>query len=262
MSDLCLPYSLSKYDKTVVKYTSIFVVEMLGVLIFHFIGSASATPWTNALCLTAMVFYCAKVSAAHLNPAVSLCFMILGYNNPFEMVLYWMAQITGALISSMLLVGVIPVLDIRGGNQLYSGCFTANELLSNSQIFAWELICTTILLLSIFSVVWHTHNKDGYGNTGPMIIGITLAACAFASSTWTGGAMNPARVIGSSVVFNCNSKMGYYILGELFAGAFASILILPWYGLNVDPWYFKTDGRAPTMNSRRFDFISTKQTTR
>ena len=47
----------------------------------------------------------------------------------------------------------------------------------------------------------------------------------------TGGALNPARALGPSIVFICNWKTTWvYVLAELAGGAIAGVASFPLYG--------------------------------
>jgi glycerol uptake facilitator-like aquaporin len=213
------------------------VSEFLGSLIFHFVGSVAPTPVANAAILIVLVYYTARMSGAHLNPALSVTFALLGYINPVELVFYWMAQMSGAVMGAMWIALMMPRASIRG-DALSSqfGCFLPSTALSDAQIFGWEATCTFAFILPIFSVVWYTQSKSGYGNTGPLIVGLSLYASASAASPWTGGALNPARALASPIVFQCpggiDSKLWLYVLGELLGAILVPIAIIPWYGVS------------------------------
>lgn len=241
-----------------------FLMECLGCMIFHFVGSVSPTPTSNALVLLVLVYFSAKVSGAHLNPAISLTFTALGHIHPYEMLVYWTAQISGCILGALWIACLVPALHIRSNTSslsptttYFDGCFVPNSQLSNAGVFGWEAISTFSFILPIFAVVWYTQNKDGYGNTGPLIVGFSLYANALACGHWTGAALNPARVLGSPAVFNCGNKkhMFYYIIGELTGALVAVIAIIPWYGISINSWYIQ---KVPeTLKDKMILFHST-----
>ena len=56
-----------------------------------------------------------------------------------------------------------------------------------------------------------------------------LGCCA--GGPLTGAALNPARVIGPALVFNCYwDTVFVYIFAELFGGFLAAVIVLPLYG--------------------------------
>lgn len=209
-----------------------FFAEISACMMFHFIGSVSPTPWANGIALMVMVYYTAKISGAHLNPALSLTFTLLGHTNPLEMLVYWIAQVGGCCLGALFIKLLTPYPIIN------NGCFIANPSLNNALIFGWETFCTFTFILPIFSVVWYTSHKQGYGNTGPLIVGLSLIANALAAGPFTGAAFNPARVLGSHIVFNCEGgTVLYYILGEFLGAAIVPLAIFPFYGINENAWY-------------------------
>lgn len=220
--------------------------EFVGCMMFHFIGSVSPTPWANGIALMTLVYYTAKTSGAHLNPAVSTTFMALGHITPLEMIGYWSAQITGCAFGALWIAALVPQLypghTINDPRALYfSGCFVPRSELSHAQIYGWEAVCTTCFIAPIFAVVWYTQAKHGYGNVGPIVIGLSLIANALVAGQFTGAALNPARALGSEIIFKCpkSNLIWYYILGELTAGLVAPLFLLQWYGIAPKAWYLK-----------------------
>jgi glycerol uptake facilitator-like aquaporin len=224
-------------------------------MMFHFIGSISPTPIANSMALMVLVYYTAKTSGAHLNPALSLTFTLLGHTNPLEMLFYWIAQITGCAIGALWIALLVPGLGVRQRieKHAYDGCFIPRSDLSNAAIFGWEAFTTFCFIVPIFSVVWYTTHKKGYGNTGPIMIGFSLFASALAAGPFTGAALNPARVLGSPIVFDCmnRSVIFYYIIGELCGAALVPLVIMPWYGISREAWYI---GCIPNTIRRKMKY--------
>lgn len=225
-----------------------FAHEFLACMMFHFIGSVCPTPLGNSMALMVLVYYTAKTSGAHLNPALSLTFTILGHTNPLEMICYWVAQVSGCAMGAMWLALLVPGLHIRqritrSGSAItyYDGCFIPDGRLSHASIFGWEAFTTFCFLVPIFSVVWYTTHKKGYGNTGPIMVGLSLFASALAAGPFTGAALNPARALASPIVFDCNNMgvLFYYIIGELTGALAVPLAIMPWYGIARDAWYLE-----------------------
>jgi glycerol uptake facilitator-like aquaporin len=227
--------------------------EFMACMLFHFIGSVCATAAANGVVLMVLVYYTAKMSGAHLNPAVSFTFTLLGHTNPVEMLVYWVAQLAGCVVGALWLAALVPGLHIgaqvtsyRSGAALDNllagpadGCFLPDGELTNAQIWGWEAAGTFCFLVPIFSVVWYTQHKSGYGNTGPIMVGLSLYAAAMATGPWTGAALNPARVLASPIVFRCPrpQTLLYYVLGQLTGAFCVPVAIVPWYGISGAPWY-------------------------
>lgn len=220
-----------------------FFAETSACAIFHFIGSISPTPWANGIALMVLVYYTAKTSGAHLNPALTLTFTLLGHTNPIELLVYWIAQTFGTILGALWIALLVPGMSIgepcnENKQCIYDGCFYPGIEMSHARVFGWEAFGTFCFILPIFSVVWYTLHKEGYGNTGPLMVGLSLIANALAVGPFTGAAFNPARVFASPVVFKCdNSYMLYYILGEFTGAAIVPLIIAPWYGISPTAWY-------------------------
>ena len=219
------------------------VVELLACMMFHFIGSVSPTPWANGIALMVLVYFSAKISGAHLNPAVTLTFCLLGHTPPSEVLAYWAAQVAGCALGALWIACLVPGLAVRatpdGPFAALYGCFVPNESLSDLQVFAWEAVCTCSFIIPVFSVVWYSASKYGYGTTGPLIVGLSLLANALACGQFTGASLNPARTVASPIVFAC-PRVGStyaYVLGELLGGTVAVVAIVPWYGISRHSWY-------------------------
>lgn len=232
------------------------LAEFTGCMIFHFLGSVSPTPATNATALLVLVYYTARMSGAHLNPALSMTFTLLGYTNVVELLVYWFAQFTGAMVGALWIAALLPELEVNAkvGGLSYHGCFSrANDSITLAQVVGWEAVCTFCFILPIFSVVWYTQHKSGYGNTGPIIVGLSLYAAASAASQWTGGALNPARALASAVVFKCPDvgALWYYVLGEALGALTVPLAIVPWYGVSASIVGSESGGSSGAASSSR-----------
>lgn len=222
-----------------------FTSEFLGTMLFHLIGSLSPTPECNAVALMTLVFFTAKLSGGHLNPIITWVFNLLGYTNPIELAVYIIAQISGSIMGALWLMLMVPGLSI-GSNynnnnyQIeYNGCFTPKDTMTVGQIIACEALGTYSFALIIFSVVWYTQKKQGYGTIGPIMVGLSLLSPAYAFGRYTGAAFNPARTLASYIVYSC--VPGYiawsYIAGQILGSFVATLTIIPWYGIAEDSWY-------------------------
>lgn len=237
-------YWMSLWDNSLLSKA---YAEFMGCMIFHFIGSVAPTAIANAVALTTLVFYTAKISGGHLNPAVTLTFCILGHTDPLEMFVYWMAQVAGCIAGAMWIAALIPGLQFKNGlpeapfDQLV-GCVQAHHSITNGQVLGWEAVGAFCFIVPVFSVVWYTQNKSGYGSTGPIMVGIALYAVALAIGDFTGALVNPARTVASDAIFACgHSKLiPFYIVGQVVGACLAPLAIVPWYGLSARPWYGRT----------------------
>jgi glycerol uptake facilitator-like aquaporin len=226
------------------KWYSRFAAELVSSLGFQVIGAAAGTPAGNGLALVCAVLFAAKTSQAILNPALSLTYCLTGYISPGELVLYSLAQVAGCILGCLWLSVLVPGASVRGPGSSASadiGCFVPSGDLSAGEVVAWEFTGSLVFYVTVMVVVKYSLLKRGYGNVGPIVIGIALTACALALQGRTGGAMNPARTLAPWIVAGCGpsapgTTVGLYVAGQYVAGAIAPFVIVPWYGFAPNSW--------------------------
>ena len=206
--------------------------EFLGCFIITFIRTVAIDKTLAAIALVIMIHYTANISGGHLNMCVTLTFMLLGHNNPLELIIYWISQLSGAFVGTLLAIGLTPDDTIH--------CTLPQMEITSWQVFGWEAVCMFIFILPVFSVVWFTQNNSGYGNIGPIIIGLAAYATGEAASPWTGGFLDPARNIASRLLLACGKTsspfIGQYIGGQFLGAILGSICIIPYYGIAPVHW--------------------------
>lgn len=215
----------------------VFAAEFLGCLFFTFCTTLNNTPWTNAAVLSCWVYFSSHVSSAHLNPALSLAFVLLGHHHFVELHVYLTAQLTGSLCGAAIARFLVP-----WSVEEEIGCFKPAPRLDNWQIFGFECMLTASFIVSVFVVVFYTRDKLGFGNMGPMLIGLALLANGLAGGAYTGCALNPARVFASPIVIGCtnNNYVAHaYILGEFTGALIAVVIVSIFFGVNANAWFAK-----------------------
>ncbi|KAK9841100.1 hypothetical protein WJX84_002453 [Apatococcus fuscideae] len=214
--------------------------EFIGTMLFAVFGGAiPADPygnsaWLNGLSLAVFVYVTANISGGHLNPAITLPTIMTGHTGLIKGVVYIIMQLGGATVGSLLLAGLYPGLGI-GKPYLAAGSFTVSPELghiSKGMAFGWECIMTFTLVAIVYSVAL---GEPNFGNVGPFVIGLVQAMASFATSNKTGAAINPARALGPTFVFQCNwSSIWVYVLAELAGGLIAGLVSWPLYGSGKD----------------------------
>jgi len=214
----------------------VFVAEFLGTLFFTLLPSLNNTEATNAAALALWVYFASHTSSAHLNPAITLAFVLLGHHHPNEILIYIPAQILGALTGATFTKYLIPDSVARS-----LGCFVPMASLNSWQVFGIEMLLTMSFIIGVFTVVFYTKDKLGFGNLGPLLIGLALFANAQAGGHYTGAALNPARVIASPIIIGCQGSnyIHSYILGELAGALGAFVVTFVFFGINADSWYVR-----------------------
>ncbi len=169
------------------------------------------------------VYTAANISGGHLNPAVTISTLLCGFYPVLHAVLYIILQIAGGICGSLLAAGLMPGAKVGMGAK-GPGCFEPKvdvgvDALTAAQLFGWETIMTFTLISAVYAC---GIAKPGHGSFTPLVVGLTLTACAGTGGRFTGAALNPARVIGPAAVFKCSKGHWWnYILAEILAAVLA-----------------------------------------
>jgi glycerol uptake facilitator protein len=167
------------------------------------IGDHDSIAWAWGLGVTLGVYVAARLSGAHINPAVTLalaCFKGFSWKKVLP---YVLAQTAGAFVAALLVrwnyTEVLAKFD-PGHTVKSQGVFSTlpgNGVLPVSEWGALrdQVIGSAILLLLIFAITDLLNTPPG-ANMAPLIIGLLVVAIGMAWGTDAGYAINPARDLG------------------------------------------------------------------
>jgi len=194
------------------------LTELVGSFLFMTVialsGSAGQlAPLAIGIGLAAMVYMGGHISGAHYNPAVSLGVLLRRGINARTLLLYWVAQLAGAVLAftaGWLVSGHTPGIHPGAGA-------------STVQALAAEIIFTGALVLVVLNVA-ATPATAGNQYFG-LAIGFTVAAGAFAVGPISGGAFNPAVGFGATTVAALSGSGGWSDLWIYFVGPFTGAAI-------------------------------------
>lgn len=163
------------------------------------------------LMVMAIILFMGAVSGAHLNPAVSIAFAMRG-NFPWRRVgPYIIAQFAGAVLATLLLIGLI-------GKQGSAGLTLPGPGISTGIALAWEALLTTGLV----SVILGT--ASGAQQLGPIAaLGVSsyIILAGLFGGPVSGASMNPARSLGPALVLGDWTAWWAYLLGPLIGALIA-----------------------------------------
>ncbi|MEV7794767.1 MIP/aquaporin family protein [Streptomyces sp. NPDC087512] len=169
------------------------------------LGNHDSIAWAWGLGVTLGVYVAARLSGAHLNPAVTLALAAFkGF--PWSKVLpYALAQTAGAFVAALLVrwnyTEALAKAD-PGHTEKTQIAFSTLPANGNTNLpvhewgaFRDQIIGTAILLLLIMAITDLLNTPPG-ANLAPFIIGLVVVAIGMAFGTNAGYAINPARDFG------------------------------------------------------------------
>ncbi|MCG0285993.1 MIP/aquaporin family protein [Streptomyces sp. PSAA01] len=167
------------------------------------LGDHDSIAWSWGLGVTLGVYVAARLSGAHINPAVTVSLAAFkGF--PWSKVLpYVGAQTIGAFVGALLVRwNYTEVLGHADPGHTFKTQFVFSTLPGNGvlPVSEWgalrdQIIGTAILVLLIFAVT-DLLNSAPKANLGPFIIGLIVVAIGMAWGADAGYAINPARDFG------------------------------------------------------------------
>lgn len=230
--------------------------ELLGtaLLVFFGVGAATlsfgfkldggstaagivATALTFGLVLLALVYTIGPVSGCHVNPAVTIGFVVSKRIGVQEALGYWIAQFVGGI------VGALALWAVFSGSSQYSRKVTglgADGWGSHSIIglngggaFAAEVILTFLFVLVVLSATSHVASAGFAG----LAIGMALTVVHLIGIPLTGTSVNPARSLGPALIVGGDalSQVWLFIVAPLVGGVVAAIVWLVLIAEQADP---------------------------
>ncbi|MFE7173744.1 MIP/aquaporin family protein [Streptomyces sp. NPDC057616] len=167
------------------------------------IGDHDSIAWAWGFGVTLGVYIAARLSGAHLNPAVTVALATFAGFSWRKVAPYCLAQTAGAFVAALLVrwnyTEVLAKAD-PGHTIKTQGVFSTlpgNGTLPVSELGALrdQIIGTAILVLLIFAITDLLNTPPG-ANLAPLIIGFLVVAIGMAWGTDAGYAINPARDFG------------------------------------------------------------------
>jgi aquaporin Z len=195
------------------------VVEFIGTFFLVFTVGASArteaslAPLAIGAVLMVMVYAGGHISGGHYNPAVTMAALVRGRIGAGDAIGYWMAQLIAGLVAAVVVGATVSasqahVLAPRG------------HALTSSLIV--EFLFTFALAYVVLNVATSKDHPDNsfYG----LAIGFTVLVGAVSVGGISGGAFNPAVVLGGAAMGLLAWSTLIYLVPELIAGVAAGLV--------------------------------------
>ncbi|XP_060782505.1 aquaporin-1-like [Neoarius graeffei] len=204
------------------------LAELLGTTMLVFCGVSAVIGNRNSsypdqevkvalafgLAIAILVQSLGHISGAHLNPAVTLAMLVSCQISLCRALWYILAQVTGAVIASGIVLGVRPlVVDSLGLNKLNG--------VSPGQGFGIEFLLTLQLVLCVLATV---DKRRDIAGSAPFACGLSVVLAHLVGISYTGCGINPARSFGPALISVQFDNHWVFWAGPLCGGVVAALL--------------------------------------
>jgi glycerol uptake facilitator protein len=181
----------------------LFGVGVVAQVVGGGIGDHDSIAWAWGLGVTLGVYVAARVSGAHLNPAVTVALAVFRKFSWRKVLPYSLAQMAGAFVAALLVrwnySEVLSKVD-PGHTIKTQGVFSTLPGNGSLPVGTWgalrdQIIGTAILLFLVVAVT-DLRNTTPAANLAPVVIGLIVVGIGMAWGTDAGYAINPARDFG------------------------------------------------------------------
>lgn len=215
--------------------TAILVFFAVGIATlsfgFRLFGASQAagvvmTALGFGLVLLALAYALGPISGCHVNPAVTLGFVLSQRMTWKEATGYWLAQFLGGIAGALALWAVF---HDASGYSVASVGLGADGWGSHSMIglgvagaFAAEVILTFLFVLVVLAATSHAATASLAG----VAIGMALALVHLLGIPLTGTSVNPARSLGPALIVGGDAiyQVWLFIVAPLIGGAIAAVV--------------------------------------
>ena len=209
--------------------------EFIGTTVLMIIGPGSAIiasdkignygiAFAFGLALLAMAYTVGHVSGCHINPAVTLGFLLSRKIVVSDAIVYWIAQLAGAVLG-----GFLIWIIVERGDLDTTGVFAANgwgadigSRFGLGSTAVVEIIFTGLLIFVVLSTTTVGY-PTGFGG---LAAGLTLAMIHLATIPVDNTSVNPARSLGTAVFSGADAmkQLWAFFLFPL-AGAIVGVFV-------------------------------------
>ena len=210
---------------------SVFAVEFLATFLLTFLGAGAILQTTSmgadgfgllgvalahGLALSIGVTAAMNVSGGHVNPAITIAMVVCGKLRPAAAPTYLAAQVLGSLVAAYLLMAMFPP-DVVAQARL--GTPTPAPGVSMSTVILVEIALTFVLAVA----VWGTAVDPRAPKIGGFGVGLALLCAILVGGSITGGALNPARVLGPAIAGGVWDMHAAYWVGPVIGAVVGSL---------------------------------------
>jgi MIP family channel proteins len=160
------------------------------------------------LVITAMIYATGHLSGAHINPAVTIAFVLTRHFPPRDAAAYVAAQLTGAAAAALVLLAAWSDRPADLGATV--------PTVGTGTALLYEVVLTAFLMFVIIAVATDVR---AVGAAAALAIGGTVGLDALFGGPITGASMNPARSFGPALASGQWHDFWIYVVGPLVGAA-------------------------------------------
>jgi aquaporin Z len=217
------------------------IAEFVGIFALVFVGAGAVAieaatgaglvqiAFAHGLVIAVMVSAVGHISGGHFNPAVTFGFLVTGRIALPLALVYWVAQMSGAIAGALMLKVLVPsnLTDpVALGTPVLGGG------ISPGAAMVVEAILTFFLVWVIFATA--ADPRGTFTAIAGLAIGFTITLDILFAGPLTGAAMNPGRAFGPQLLSGEWSDAWVWYVGPLL-GAAAAALTYEWVYLRRGP---------------------------
>ena len=192
------------------------------------------TAFAFGLVRLALAYTLGPISGCHVNPAVTMGFLVSRRISLSDAVAYWIAQFLGGIAGALALWGIFE--GATGYSTKTIGLGTdgwgkhSMIGLNAGGAFAAEVVLTFLFVLVVLGATSRVATPGAAG----LAIGLALTTVHLFGIPLTGTSVNPARSLGPALVVHGDalSQVWLFIVAPLLGGAIAALVY--WFLFDAD----------------------------
>ena len=210
--------------------TAVLVTFAVGAAVMggYFAGEAGVLiggALAFGLVIVAMAYSIGGISGCHINPAVTLGFVVSRRQCPKEGLAYMGAQILGGIFGGLILFVMFQLMGWET-TTLIAGSNAFEHLAENTgrAIVAGLLIEVVLTFVFVFTILMVTRKKNAHPAFAGLVIGLTLTLVHLLGIPFTGTSVNPARSLGAAIFGGVDAlrQVWLFLVAPLLGGALAA----------------------------------------